>query len=235
MTAPRTEWAIRHLRELIVIGTYPPGAKLPPEETLATEFGIGRNAIREAVRALLTARVLDVRRGDATYVTSLRPALLLEGIASAVDLFADDSALELMELRRILEPRAAGLAATRMDARAVNRLEETLRRLEAGAPDVADVVHHDTDFDAQIAAGTANPALAAILDGISSRSWRTRVWRTILHNHGTEHAMLERRRILDALRERDPDLATAASLMRVRTTEGIVERIVTGTPQARRG
>ena len=56
-----------------------------PRQELATLLGASRNTVREAVRALVTARVLDVRRGDGTYVTSLRPELLLEGIAFAAE------------------------------------------------------------------------------------------------------------------------------------------------------
>jgi GntR family transcriptional regulator, transcriptional repressor for pyruvate dehydrogenase complex len=67
--APLTDTAIQKLREMIIAGRYPSGAKLPPEAELAAELGLSRNTTREAVRALSTALVLDVRRGDGTYVT----------------------------------------------------------------------------------------------------------------------------------------------------------------------
>ena len=60
----------------------------------------------------MTARVLDVRRGDGTYVTSLRPELLLAGIGAAADLLQDGFTLELVQVRRILEPAATAMAAT---------------------------------------------------------------------------------------------------------------------------
>ena len=72
--------AITQIQELIGAGELPPGARLPTENQLAAQFGISRSSIREAVKALTLARVLDVRRGDGTYVTSLEPHLLLEGI-----------------------------------------------------------------------------------------------------------------------------------------------------------
>ena len=73
------------MSEMISSGALVPGAKLPPEADLAEQLGASRSTLREDVRALVTARVLDVRRGDGTYVTSLRPELLLEGIAFAAD------------------------------------------------------------------------------------------------------------------------------------------------------
>lgn len=95
MAAPVTEAAIAKIRELIIAGELRPESRLPPEAELADRLGVSRGSAREAVRALVTARVLDVRRGDGTYVTSLRPQLLLEGIGFAVDMMRDDSALEL--------------------------------------------------------------------------------------------------------------------------------------------
>jgi GntR family transcriptional repressor for pyruvate dehydrogenase complex len=85
MSAPLTEAAIRQIREMIAAGDLVPGARLPPEAELATALGASRNTVREAVRGLVTAGVLDVRRGDGTFVTSLRPELLLEGIGAAAE------------------------------------------------------------------------------------------------------------------------------------------------------
>src|SRR5437763_362074 len=63
-----TDEAIAQIRSLIQSGALPPGSRLPPEPQLAAELGCSRNSMREAVKALETARVLDVRRGDGTYV-----------------------------------------------------------------------------------------------------------------------------------------------------------------------
>src|SRR4051812_36391155 len=103
-----TDRAIEQIRELIRSGALPPGSKLPPEQDLAAQLGLSRNLAREAVKALAVARVLEVRRGDGTYVTSLQPSLLLEGLGGAVDLLQGDSVAlqDLMEGRRLPEPGA---------------------------------------------------------------------------------------------------------------------------------
>lgn len=97
-----TDRAIEQIRT----GALPPGSKLPPEPDLAAQLGLSRNLAREAVKALAVARVLDVRRGDGTYVTSLQPSILLEGLGGAVELLQSDAGalLDLMEVRRLLEP-----------------------------------------------------------------------------------------------------------------------------------
>src|SRR5512134_1137547 len=129
MSAPLTEAAIRQIREMIAQGALAPGAKLPPEAELAVELGASRNTVREAVRALVTAGVLDVRRGDGTYVTSLRPEQLLEGIGAAAELMAEGFSLELVQVRRILEPAATALAALRIDQKTLSLLESHLQRM----------------------------------------------------------------------------------------------------------
>ncbi|MBR7837139.1 FadR family transcriptional regulator [Actinospica durhamensis] len=109
-----TDRAIEHIRELILSGQSPPGSRLPSEPGLAAQLGTSRNLMREAVKALVIARVLEIRRGAGTYVTSLEPGMLLEGIGSVVELLQGDTLLEMIEARRLFEPVATGLAATRI-------------------------------------------------------------------------------------------------------------------------
>src|SRR6185295_16787767 len=103
--------------------------RLPPEAELAESLGTSRSTVREAVRALVTARVLDVRRGDGTFVTSLRPELLLAGIGAAAVLLQHGFTLELLQVRRILEPAATAIAATRISDATLAQLDECLHRM----------------------------------------------------------------------------------------------------------
>ncbi|HTC68704.1 MAG TPA: FCD domain-containing protein [Acidothermaceae bacterium] len=232
MGAPLTESAIRKLREMIISGKYPSGAKLPPEPQLAAELGLSRNTVREAVRALSTARVLDVRRGDGTYVTSLRPELLLEGIAFAVDLMQAELSLELLQVRRILEPAVTALAAANIDEDALEHLEKTLIRMQESASNHAELVHYDADFHAQVAAAAGNDTLASMLNGISSRTLRARVWRGIIEEEAIALTISEHARILEALRAGDAALAEAAALTHVCTTEASLRRILAESVEA---
>jgi GntR family transcriptional repressor for pyruvate dehydrogenase complex len=223
--APLTEAAIQKLREMITSGRYPSGAKLPPEPQLAAELGLSRNTTREAVRALSSARVLDVRRGDGTYVTSLRPEVLLEGIAFAVDLMQEDSALELLQVRRILEPAATALAAANIDDATLGSLEKCLARMEE-CTNQADLIREDADFHAQVASASGNQTLASMLFGISSRTVRARIWRGMIDADATSRTISEHARILEALHARDPELARATALAHVCTTEAFMRQIL---------
>ena len=126
---------------MIASGRLSPGARLPAESELAGELGASRNTVREAVRALVTARVLDVRRGDGTYVTSLRPELLLEGVAAAVELMQEGFSLELIAVRRILEPPATALAAARISDETLRELEACLRNVDAARSEGERIAH----------------------------------------------------------------------------------------------
>src|ERR1700731_3166127 len=116
---------------MIISGRVRPGEKLPREADLAAQLGLSRNSLREAVRALSLIRVLEVRQGDGTYVSSLAPDLLLESTRMATDLLPGRSVLELFEVRRLLEPAAIALAAQRMDADGKAALKHELDRMYA--------------------------------------------------------------------------------------------------------
>ena len=225
MGAPLTEAAIQQVRDLIAIGQLVPGAKLPPEPELAEMLGTSRGTVREAVRALVTTRVLDVRRGDGTYVTSLRPELLLEGIGAAAELLQDGFTLELVEVRRILEPAATAMAATRITDDTLDQLRRCLHQM-SGATSQDKLVQFDAEFHELVAAAAGNETLSSLLNGVSSRTSRGRVWRGVIEAGAKERTISEHAGILAALTARDPRVAEAAALLHVSTTEAWFREVV---------
>jgi GntR family transcriptional repressor for pyruvate dehydrogenase complex len=214
-----TDKAIDRIRDLIGSGELQPGAKLPPEPQLAAELGLSRNLMREAVKALVVARVLEIRRGDGTYVTSLEPEVLLGGISSAVELLRGETMLELTEVRRLFEPIATGLAATRISDRELLEVEQHLNAMRAARDDVELLNEHDAAFHRAVVAATGNVTLTALLEGISSRTIRARVWRGLVDEDAASRTLAEHEAIYQALAGRDAALAQAAALMHVSTTE----------------
>ena len=126
-----TDKAIEKIKAMITSGELAPGDRLPPEKELSEHLGLSRSSMREAVKALEVIRVLDVRRGDGTYVTSLEPRLLLEAMSFVVDLHDDSSILEIFAVRRILEPVATGMAAQHIDAERLTALRAEKRPFES--------------------------------------------------------------------------------------------------------
>jgi GntR family transcriptional regulator, transcriptional repressor for pyruvate dehydrogenase complex len=225
VAAPLTEAAIERLRDLIVSGTLRPGDRLPPEAELAVQLGASRNTAREAVRALVTAKVLDVRRGDGTFVTSLRPELLLDGIAFAAEMLQADYSLELIAVRRILEGAASGLAARNIDGDTLAALGSALARMRAA--DTHEVmVQHDAEFHALVATASGNATLASMLAGVSLQTVRARVWRGNIDREVVAHTISQHEDILAALVARDPVLAEQAGTDHVATTESWIRSAV---------
>src|SRR5579875_2949587 len=171
-----TDDAIARLKELIRSGEIRPGDRLPREPDLADALSVSRNSLREAVRALSLLRILDVRQGDGTYVTALAADTLRAALSVVVDFHGDATMLEIVEVRRILEPAATALAATRIEADVLEELEQLLERTSASST-VEELVSVDIEFHSVIAATAGNAALAAMLESISGPTQRMRVWR----------------------------------------------------------
>ena len=216
-----TDRAIEQIRELIRTGALPPGSKLPPEPDLAAQLGLSRNLAREAVKALAVARVLEVRRGDGTYVTSLQPSLLLEGLGGAVELLQGDSVAlqDLMEVRRLLEPLATALAATRISDVQLAEVKRHLDAMREARDDVERLNHHDAAFHRAVIAAAGNDTLLSLLEGISGQTLRARIWRGLVDNDAAGRTLAEHEAIYRALVLGDGPLAQAAALLHVSTTE----------------
>jgi GntR family transcriptional repressor for pyruvate dehydrogenase complex len=189
--------------------------------------------MREAVKALVVARVLEIRRGDGTYVTSLEPALLLEGLGSAVELLHGDTLLELTEVRRLFEPVATGLAATRISAAELAQVELHLAAMRSARDDVEQLNQHDAAFHRAVIGATGNETLASLLEGISNRTVRARVWRGMVDDAVADRTLAEHQAIYDALAAGDSPLAQAAALMHVATTEQWLREHLAQDPDGR--
>jgi DNA-binding FadR family transcriptional regulator len=213
-----TDEAIAKIREMIVSGQWRPGDRLPREADLALQLGLSRNSLREAVRALALVRVLEVRQGDGTYVSSLEPDLLLETTSFVTHLLQDHTVLELFEVRRLLEPAAAALAAVRMNDEARAALQAELDRMAAAA-DVEELVDADMAFHSVIAGAAGNAVLGALLDALATRTMRARLWRGQTDEHAPGVTVAEHERIYEAISSRDPELTRALAAAHIATGE----------------
>jgi DNA-binding FadR family transcriptional regulator len=213
-----TDEAIDQLKEMIISGRLQPGDRLPREADLAIELGVSRNSLREAVRALALVRVLDVRQGDGTYVTSLESALLMDALAFVVEFQRDSEVMHYLEVRRVLEPAAAAMAARRISA---TEAAELRRHAEQARPDlpVDELVLNDLEFHRRIAVIAGNPVLAALIESVTGPTTRARVWRGLTQEDAHRRTLAEHLGIVDALERHEPEIASARSLVHVSAVE----------------
>lgn len=201
-----TDEAILKIKEMIVSGELRPGDRLPREADLAARLGLARNSLREAVRALSLMHILDVRQGDGTYVTSLESPLLLEALNFVVDFHRDDSVLHFLEVRRLIEPAAAAMAATRITEDELGYLAKVLDEVGPGAS-ADELVANDLEFHRTVAKASGNPVLTSVVDGLASPTQRARIWRGMTEEGALERTLSEHRAVYNALVAHEPELA----------------------------
>lgn len=162
--ASLVDLVIGQLSEQITSGVWPLNSKIPPESTLSEQLGVGRNTVREAVRALTHAGLLEARQGDGTYV---RANSELSGRMSRR--LRQAKQLEIFEVRRALEVESARLAALRRtdaDILLINAaLAERERAWSSG--DAAAFVEADLSFHLAVVQATHNRVLIELCTDFS--------------------------------------------------------------------
>ncbi|NYI76846.1 FCD domain-containing protein [Nocardioides panzhihuensis] len=194
--------AIDGMRDLLADGEWTVGTRIPAEPELAAALGVSRNTVREAVRALAHTGVLEVRRGDGTYVAAANEvAAMMRRRVGRVD------PQHVLEVRQAIETQAAALAAERRsedDMRALTELME--RRAAATAAKDADAfADADAEFHLGVVTATHNPLLIELYAGFEGNL------RTMIHL-GDETTDLADAHVavFDAIRTQDPGAAVAA-------------------------
>ena len=212
-TRTLSEAISNELMQRILDGKFKPGDALPSEDDLAAQFDVSRPVIREAVKQLALLGMIESRQGRSTRVSSQRqwnqfdPGLLLaRSRAGAVD----DILLELLELRRLIETGAAGLAALRATPEAVAQMDEAYRRMEVSQRDVERFVEGDIAFHDALLAATGNYLLTQLIETLGPMLRVGRRMSLERRPDGAAASQLGHRAILDAVRAQDAETARRA-------------------------
>ncbi|MFC7310340.1 FadR/GntR family transcriptional regulator [Streptomyces monticola] len=152
--SPLVEQATERLRGQIAAGHWPVGTRLPGETTLAKDLGVGRSTVREALRALAGAGLVQARQGAGVFVTALEP------LADWPTRLRRAAVADVYEVRMLMEVEAARLAATRRTPADIRALTAALTaRREAAGLDDAAFVDADIDLHTALVAAAHNPVL----------------------------------------------------------------------------
>jgi GntR family transcriptional regulator, transcriptional repressor for pyruvate dehydrogenase complex len=212
-----SEQVAQSLLSMIRTGLLKPGQQLPPERELALMLGVGRPAVREAIRGLAVIGLLRVRHGEGTFVGSLVLRELLEPLELLIEL--NHGALDaLFDARLIIESGVAALAATLISDEQLARLEACVADESSmlNSPEVfaaADMTFHETIIEA-----CGNALLESITGSLYVLGKKSRQITSQVPNL-LERSLEDHRQILAALQARDPVLAGQAMrqhLIRVR-------------------
>jgi GntR family transcriptional repressor for pyruvate dehydrogenase complex len=207
------------IRERIASGQLRPGERLPPERELAAQFGVSRALVRQALTVLQTVGIIESRIGNGTYVQrppSWSVAPLGARLATERELLTHP-----LEVRRILEPPMARLAAERASAQDVERLEELVRAQEAKVQRGEVITPEDTAFHGTIARACQNPILAQLVAAVEALLEESRD-RSLRAPQGGLRSLIGHRRILEAIRRRDGPAAYDAMLRHLEEVEALI-------------
>jgi GntR family transcriptional repressor for pyruvate dehydrogenase complex len=208
---------IGQVQDLISSGRLRPGDRLPSERALAQTLGVGRSTVREAIRAMESLGLLEARAGEGTFLADPSGSQGRDPVtASLFQTWSTQS--KLFEVRRVLEPGLAALAARRATPEQIEKLRAILsdqeREIRAGETGMKE----DTTFHFVLAEATGNEVLLRIVDSLMDLLRRTRE-ASLQRGGRPARSLKQHRAILRAIEARNPALAERRMREHVRDVE----------------
>lgn len=203
------EQIVDQIEDRIVKGDLEPGDRLAPERELAEQFGVSRTAIREAVKALAQKGLVEVLPGRGTFITNSTTQAVRHSLDLMMKIGSVEGQRSLVEVREILEPEIAALAAKRATDEQIAAMEESVTAMEGTLSEIDEFIEADMDFHLALAEGAQNALILTLVDTLVEllRSLRERIASV---EGGIERAQEHHRRVLAAVMQRDPEAARAA-------------------------
>lgn len=159
------EEVVSQVHDLIKEGKLKAGDQLPSERELAETFKVSRTSVREALRALETEGLVISRTGMGTFVADLPIENLIAPLAKLL-IEGKDALAEVFELRKLIEPHIATLAAERATSRDIERMKRLLEKQREQVESGATGVEADSEFHFAIGQATHNHAIQKLVSGL---------------------------------------------------------------------
>src|SRR5579864_5623404 len=203
------EQIVQQIEESIVKGELKPGDQLPAERDLAQRFGVSRTAVREAVKALREKGLVEAYSGRGTFITDGTTQAVRQSLDLMVKIGQPEGSTHLAEVRAILEPEIAALAAARIQEPELVTMREAVAIMDKAEKDPEAYIEADLDFHLALAEGAANPLILSLLDSIVGllREQRLKIFRV---PGGPERGQIHHKRILEAVERHDAEGARRA-------------------------
>jgi GntR family transcriptional repressor for pyruvate dehydrogenase complex len=202
-----------------------PGDRLPPERDLAAMMKVSRPSLREALRALSIMNLIEVRQGDGTYVSTLRPAELLVEHLDLIFALEDTTYLELFEARKSMEVGIVALAAQRITPGEIAELEACLNDARSNMEDTEAFLQADVKLHSLITKAACNAILSSFMEAISRLSDASR-HRTVELPGVPSQTIEDHRAIVAALKAHDPEAARQAMLTHLNNVQQKLKSVV---------
>jgi GntR family transcriptional repressor for pyruvate dehydrogenase complex len=203
------EQIVQQVEDSILKGQLKPGDQLPAERDLAQRFGVSRTAVREAVKTLREKGLVEAYSGRGTFVTNGTSQAIRHSLDLMIRINQQEGSANLAELRLVLEPEIAGLAADRIEEQLLTTMREAVAVMDRNLRDPDAYVEADLDFHLALAEAAGNPLILSLLDSIVGllREQRSRIFNV---KGGPARGQFHHKKILAAVEQRDPEAAREA-------------------------
>src|SRR3984885_1650042 len=203
------EQIVQQIEDSILKGTLKAGDQLPAERDLAQRFGVSRTAVREAVKALREKGLVEAYSGRGTFITDGTSQAVRQSFDLMVKIGQPEGSTDLAEVRSILEPEIAALAAERAEESDRATLREAVAVMDRSLKDADAYIEADLDFHLALAEAAANPLILSLIDSIVGllREQRLRIFQV---EGGPQRGQLHHKRILEGMEKRDAKMARDA-------------------------
>ena len=213
------ELIIDNVANALMRGELKAGDRLPSEMELAQQLGAGRSAVREAMKVLEALGVIDIRRGNGTYIVDSPSPALLSPLVFAIMLEANDTE-ELFELRRLIEIGYCELTAQKANSTDWLKIEGAAKTLEdyieRGEHNIDQLVRLDLEFHFAVLDATHNPLVIKIGRAVEELFFASIRNTYVSREDNMRWAIVSHRNIISAMREGEPEtirLAIERSLL----------------------
>lgn len=196
------------IRSLIAGGQFAPGDRLPPEREMADTLQVSRNSVRDALRTLEVMGIVECRHGDGVYVSCITAGTLVAPLASILST-RQNLVSELMDARRLLEPPVARCAAQRATDEDIKELERLLDAQAARTQDGNTAFEEQNAFHHALARITKNEIVLLVINHVIDLLRESRAAWSLAR---AQRSVVGHRKILDAIKSRNPDAAFGAML-----------------------
>jgi GntR family transcriptional repressor for pyruvate dehydrogenase complex len=206
---------VQQIEDSILSGDLKEGAQLPAERELAQQFGVSRTAVREALKTLREKGLVEAYAGRGTFVTNGTSRSMRHTLDRVIRSGTAEGAVHLVEVREILEPEIAALAAQRADDDARSAMRESITVMDNSRSDAEGFIEGDLDFHLALAEAAGNPLILSLIDSIVGLLREQRM-RTYYIDGGPERGQYHHKRILEAVELHDAQAARDAMCAHLR-------------------
>lgn len=219
---------VERLYQVIKLGPLGPGTQLPSERELVSRLGVSRTTLREAIRALQQAGLLETKRGRSggTFVAASDDGILSKGEAQKLARKMGDELTDALDLRSAVEPKASELAAVRAsdaDIELLTAVQEA--SMEASADEIRVT---DSALHIAIAHVANSPHLLQAELMVQAKLHDLLAFMAVVPTRRLEARVSSRRheKIVKAIADRDPEAAYEAAKEHIAATEELFQDVL---------